>query len=155
MSKTIQEMVKEFHSTYGMPIQIDVPIYSGGGVIPLNVERRKMRLALVVEEFDELLEASGLTVDDENNIIKHWTLDEKNPNIVEMADALGDIVYVCYGMAIEMGFDLDEVISEIHRSNMSKLGVDGKPIYRDDGKVLKGPNYHKPEILNVIGYIKQ
>lgn len=72
-------------------------------------------------------------------------------NGVETADASGDIVYVLIGMMLEKGYDLRKVITEIHASNLTKLGADGKPIYREDGKVLKGPNYVKPNIRAALG----
>jgi predicted HAD superfamily Cof-like phosphohydrolase len=67
-----------------------------------------------------------------------------------LADALGDIVYVAYGAAVTYGLDLDAVLAEIHRSNMSKLGLDRRPIMRADGKVLKGPAYRPPDIGTVL-----
>lgn len=69
---------------------------------------------------------------------------------VEVADALADIVYVAYGTALTYGIDLDAVLQEVHRSNMSKLGPDGRPILREDGKVLKGPGYFPPAIGEVL-----
>jgi len=74
----------------------------------------------------------------------------KTPDPVEIADALGDGIYVKYGHAIERGIPLDDVLREIHRSNMSKLGDDGKPVLRNDGKILKGPRYSPPDIAKVI-----
>jgi predicted HAD superfamily Cof-like phosphohydrolase len=72
-------------------------------------------------------------------------------NVVAAADALGDLEYVVNGMALGMGIPLPEVVAEIHRSNMTKLGEDGKPIYREDGKILKGPGYEEPQLLKVLG----
>lgn len=72
-------------------------------------------------------------------------------NITGIADGLADMVYVLYGTALVYGIDLDAVLAEVHRSNMSKLGADGQPIYRQDGKVLKGPNYVKPNLAKVLG----
>lgn len=121
---TPAEMVREFHETYGAYIQ-DSP--DAG-----NFALRRLRWNLIEEEVGELNEALGLG------------------DIVEIADALGDIAYVVYGAAISFGIDLDAVLTEIHRSNMSKLGEDGKPIYREDGKVLKGPNFFKPDLKKVL-----
>ena len=70
---------------------------------------------------------------------------------METADALAELIYVIYGMALEMGIDLAKVLAEVQRSNMSKLGEDGKPIYREDGKVLKGPGYFRPDVAGVLG----
>jgi predicted HAD superfamily Cof-like phosphohydrolase len=75
-----------------------------------------------------------------------------NNDLVEVADALGDMLYILCGTIIEHGMQdkIEEVFNEIQRSNMSKLGEDGKPIYREDGKVLKGPNYFKPNIKDIL-----
>lgn len=70
----------------------------------------------------------------------------------QVADALTDLVYFIYGFAIELGYDLRATMQEVHGSNMTKLGEDGKPIYREDGKVLKGPNYMKPNIRAALGW---
>lgn len=72
--------------------------------------------------------------------------------LVEVADALGDMLYILCGTILEHGmqYKIEEVFEEIQRSNMSKLGADGKPIYREDGKVLKGPNYFKPDIQSIM-----
>jgi predicted HAD superfamily Cof-like phosphohydrolase len=69
-----------------------------------------------------------------------------NHDIIGIADAYADLLYVVYGGAVTNGIDIDEVFKEVHRSNMSKLGADGTPIFRDDGKVLKGPNFSPPDI---------
>ena len=71
-------------------------------------------------------------------------------NIVQIADALTDILYVVYGAGHAFGIDLDDCFREVHESNMSKLGEDGKPVYRDDGKVLKGPNFFEPKLGELI-----
>lgn len=120
---TTNEMVKEFHRTYGVPIA-DKP-----GM--LDPERSRMRKEILREEFEEYRSAH-------------------NRDLVETADALADMVYVIYGTALEYGIPLDDVLAEVHRSNMSKLGADGKPVYREDGKVLKGPSYFPPDIEGVM-----
>ncbi|MGB2339177.1 MAG: hypothetical protein ACPH7I_04760, partial [Flavobacteriaceae bacterium] len=76
----------------------------------------------------------------------------KNKDLIEVADALGDMLYILCGTIITHGMQdvIDEVFEEVQRSNMSKLGSDGKPIYREDGKVLKGPNYFKPNIAKIL-----
>jgi len=71
-------------------------------------------------------------------------------DLVEVADAIADLLYVVYGAALTFGVPADEVFWEVHRSNMTKLGEDGLPIYRDDGKVLKGPNYSPPDLLPIL-----
>ena len=92
----------------------------------------KLRYDLIEEELLELKEAI------------------KQKNITETADALTDILYVTYGAGHAFGIDLDRCFAEVQRSNMSKLGEDGKPIYREDGKVLKGPNYSEPDLKNTL-----
>ena len=93
----------------------------------------KLRVALLQEEVGEFITAS-----------------EKG-DLVAIADALADITYVVYGTALTYGIDLDSVLREVHRSNMSKLGNDGKPLIRDDGKVLKSERYFPPDIASVLG----
>ena len=92
----------------------------------------ELRYELIREELEELRE--GL---------------DKNDTI-EVADALTDLLYVVYGAGHAFGIDLDKCFEEVHNSNMSKLGEDGKPIYREDGKILKGPNYWKPNLKEVL-----
>lgn len=123
----IAQQVREFHEVFGCDI--------APHPTPGTWELRDLRAGLIEEEFDELLDAMGAQ------------------DIVEMADALGDLLYVTYGAALAFGIDLDAVVDEIHRSNMSKLDADGKPIHREDGKVLKGPRYSRPDIESVLyGY---
>jgi len=88
-------------------------------------------------------------MDEEN---KEYFEAANNNDLVEVADALGDMLYILCGTILEHGMQhkIEEVFEEIQRSNMSKLGVDGKPIYREDGKVLKGPNYSKPNIESIL-----
>ena len=93
---------------------------------------QQLRIELIEEELDELKEA----------------IEAKN--IVAVADALTDILYVTYGAGHAFGLDLDRCFAEVQRSNMSKLGADGKPIYREDGKVLKGPNYSEPNLYEIL-----
>lgn len=129
----IAEQVREFHEVYGCDIS-ETPNPGTG-------ELRRLRFDLIEEELGEFEDAAISYVE---------------PNLVEMADALGDIAYVVYGAALAFGIDLDAVVDEIHRSNMSKLGADGKPIYSDGtdgkpvGKVLKGPDYFRPDIAAVL-----
>ena len=93
---------------------------------------------LVIEEFKEFLEA-----DDQ--------LYRDNPTVIaEALKELADLVYVCYQYAENMNWFLDEALHRVHESNMSKLGEDGKPKYREDGKVLKGPNYKPPNLTDLI-----
>ena len=92
----------------------------------------KLRVSLIEEELDELKQAI------------------KNNDIKEVADALTDILYVTYGAGHAFGIDLDKCFDEVQNSNMSKLSEDGKPIYNEDGKVMKGPNYFKPNLMKFL-----
>ena len=93
---------------------------------------------LIVEEFKEFLDA-------ENQLLKEFTI-----NKAECLKELADLVYVCFQYAANMGWDLDEALDRVHESNMTKLGEDGKPIRREDGKVLKGPNYKAPDLTDLV-----
>ena len=92
----------------------------------------KLRVSLINEELEEFKEAI------------------KNNDLKELADALTDILYVTYGAGHAFGIDLDKCFDEVQNSNMSKLGQDGKPIYNNDGKVMKGPNYFKPDLSKFL-----
>ena len=100
-------------------------------------DKRSYQKNLIVEEFKEFLEAEGLLFR-QNNTIHSEALKE-----------LADLVYVCYQYAENMGWFLDEALDRVHASNMSKLGEDGQPVYREDGKVLKGPNYKPPDLTDL------
>ncbi|WP_396162005.1 hypothetical protein [Flavobacterium sp.] len=119
--------VKLFHETYGLGISTEMKA-------DLGKLKNELRFNLMKEENEEYLEAV------ENN------------DIVEIADALGDMLYILCGTILEHGLQhkIEEVFDEIQRSNMSKLGSDGKPIYREDGKVMKGPNYFKPNFEAIL-----
>lgn len=119
--------VHAFHTAFKLNIQ-DKP------TVDIAEDRKQLRFELMKEENEEYLEAA------------------KNNDLVEVADALGDMLYILCGTIIEHGMQdkIEEVFAEIQRSNMSKLGKDGKPIYREDGKVLKGPNYFKPNISEIL-----
>ena len=99
---------------------------------------RTLQRRLIVEEFKEFLDA-------ENQLIMGLTV-----NSAECLKELADLVYVCYQYAANLGWDLDETLDRVHKSNLSKLGEDGKPIYREDGKVLKGPNYQPPNLNDLV-----
>ena len=92
----------------------------------------KLRIDLIKEELEELKEAM------------------KNNDLLEVADALTDILYVTYGAGHAFGIDLDKCFEEVQNSNMSKLGENGEPIYNDSGKVMKGPNYFKPDLSKFV-----
>jgi predicted HAD superfamily Cof-like phosphohydrolase len=123
MSK-VADQVREFHEMFGCDISETPDIGTK--------ELRKLREDLLREEFSEYLFASF------------------DQDLVEIADALGDMVYVIYGTALAHGIDLDAVLDEIHASNMSKADADGKPIYRHDGKILKGPDFFRPDIERIL-----
>ena len=119
--------VKLFHETYGLGVSEEMKA-------DLGTLKNELRYNLMKEENEEYLEAV------------------QNNDIVEVADALGDMLYILCGTILEHGLQhkIEEVFDEIQRSNMSKLGEDGKPIYREDGKVMKGPNYFKPNFENIL-----
>ena|SRR5690606_18331035 len=119
--------VELFHRTFGVGVSTEIRA-------DLGAAKNRLRFDLMDEENREYLEAVN-----------------KN-DMVEVADALGDMLYILCGTILEHGMQhkIEEVFQEIQRSNMSKLGQDGKPIYREDGKVLKGPNYFKPDIGRIL-----
>ena len=141
-----EALVRRFHHVYGLPVRTDGP--------GLERESLTMRMSLIAEEFAELVGAvygEAARGEVEAAYERAAATDDGRRDTVEAADALADLVYVVYGMALETGIDLAAVLAEVQRSNMSKLGADGKPIYREDGKVLKGPGYFPPDIVGVLG----
>lgn len=125
MIKHIKQ-VAQFHRAFGHPVNDTLKF--------LPIERIVLRHSLIQEEVNELLSA-GATGD-----------------IVGVADAIADCLYILYGTALEWGLGdkLPAIFDEVHRSNMSKLGADGKPVYREDGKILKGENYTPPQIKDMV-----
>ena len=126
MKKTfLSSQAKEFRSRYNL---------QNGATL----KQRTYQKNLIVEEFKEFIEAEGM-------------LFRNNPQFPsEALKELADLVYVCYQYAENMGWFLDEALDRVHKSNMSKLGEDGRPLYREDGKVLKGPNYKPPTLTDLI-----
>ena len=118
------EKVKLFMNTYGQEVK-DKAEFS-------DAKTNKLRIDLIKEELEELTQAMN------------------DKNLLEVADALTDILYVTYGAGHAFGIDLDKCFDEVQNSNMSKLSEDGKPIYNEFGKVMKGPNYFKPDLLKFI-----
>ena len=118
------EKVKLFMNTYGQEVK-DKAEFS-------DEKTNKLRIDLIKEELEELTQAMN------------------DKNLLEVADALTDILYVTYGAGHAFGIDLDKCFDEVQKSNMSKLGEDGKPIYNESGKVMKCPNYFKPDLLKFI-----
>ena len=140
-----EALVRRFHHVYGLPVQTD-----GAS---LERESLDMRMSLIAEEFSELVGAvygQAARAEIESSYRRAVAADDGTRDTVETADALADLIYVIYGMALETGIDLAAVLAEVQRSNMSKLGADGKPVYREDGKVLKGPGYFPPNVEAVL-----
>lgn len=121
------DAVQQFHESFKLGVKHEP-------TANLGESKNKLRYDLMAEENDEYFEAA------------------QNNDLVEVADALGDMLYILCGTILEHGmqYKIEEVFNEIQRSNMSKLGADGKPIYREDGKVLKGPSYFKPNIKEIL-----
>lgn len=146
-----QMLVKQFHDVYKLPVLL-------GETPSADRERIHMRMGLVSEEYQELTaalygERAGEII--EQAQIEAKEADDHTRDTIEVADALADLAYVIYGMALETGIDLDAVLEEVQASNLSKLGEDGKPIYREDGKVLKGPGFFDPNIARALGLDKE
>ena len=118
------EKVKQFMQTFGQEVKTK-PSFS-------DEKTNQLRLDLITEELEELKNAM------------------RTKDLLEVADALTDILYVTYGAGHAFGIDLDKCFDEVQNSNMSKLGKDGKPIYNDSGKVMKGPSYFKPDLSKFI-----
>ena len=116
--------VGTFMKTFGQEVK-DKPAFSTDKI-------NKLRIDLIKEELEELTEAM------------------KNNDLLEVADALTDILYVTYGAGHAFGIDLDRCFEEVQNSNMSKLDENGKPIYNESGKVMKGPNYFKPNLSKFL-----
>lgn len=119
------ELVGDFMEGFGQDVHCE-PIWP-------DFSTRELRLELIREEYEELEEAI------------------ENKDMHEVADALTDLLYVVYGAGHAFGIDLDECFLEVHQSNMSKLGPDGKAIYREDGKVMKSKNFFAPDFSHILG----
>lgn len=148
MTTTIDK-VKEFHLAFGQPVR-DVP------TLP-SYEKRLLRIKLAAEELAELAEALGVPVKLMVwNTARKWdvydseTCPGMDADLIAAADALADIAYVNAGTALVCGIPLNACVAEVHRSNMSKLGTDGKPVLREDGKVMKGPFYTPPDLGPIL-----
>ena len=142
------ELVLQFHHTYSVPIR---PFSDP----TLDYERMNMRMSLIAEEFAELMGAvygPRARAIIEAATAEAVAADEGERDVIEAADALADLVYVVYGMAIESGMNLDSVLAEVQASNLSKLMPDGSVKLREDGKVLKGPNFFQPNIARGLGF---
>ena len=124
--KTNFQRVKEFMESFGQEVK-SKPEWP-------DSETMELRIDLIEEELGEFKDA----------------IIDGDGTLVDVADALSDLLYVVYGAGHSFGIDLDNCFAEVHRSNMSKLGEDGKPIYREDGKVLKGPNFSEPDLTSIL-----
>jgi predicted HAD superfamily Cof-like phosphohydrolase len=122
--KRLLEQVLEFHEAFGVPV-LPAPQFP-------DEDRRKLRYRILKEEFEEYVAA------------------ENEDNFEEVADALGDMAYIIAGTALEYGIPLDRVLDAIHKANMAKLGPDGKPIKRADGKVIKPEGWQPPDIASAL-----
>ena len=127
MIKKPIEAVTKFHESYGLGIE-----HTPKANLPKNIS--ELRFNLMKEENEEYLQAA------------------QDQDLIEIGDALGDMLYILCGTIIAHGFQdkIESIFDEIQRSNMSKLGADGKPIFRKDGKVMKGPNYFKPNLKKIL-----
>ena len=123
------ELVKDFHKANGLPVGTVAISDDFSNISDKDAKRIQLRSDLVAEEFQELIGAESCE---------------------EIMKEACDLVYVILGTFVEFGWDFDEAFKRVHESNMSKLDAEGKPIYREDGKVLKGPNYHKPDLSDLI-----
>lgn len=146
--------VREFHEIFEHPVSYDPK------QIP-DIKVRVLRVQMLASELVELARAMGvrLKIDteqagDEDSCVLCADNRTGHYDPVEAADALGDLRYIVDGGNLVCGFPGELVLAEIHRSNMSKLGPDGLPVKREDGKILKGPTYTKPDIARVIGLRK-
>ena len=119
------ELVGDFMEAFGQKVELE-PTWP-------DFNTRELRLELIQEELDELSEAVA------------------DRDMIEIADALTDLLYVVYGAGHAFGIELDECFHEVHRSNMSKLGENGRPIHREDGKVMKGPGFFEPDLEGILG----
>lgn len=137
--------VVEFHEVFGLPV-------AWSPTIPAE-DRRKLRCKLLLEEVLEFCAASGFVVREQERDgqlkLELFALGGP-PDLVEAADGLADIRYIVDGSALEWGIPLEKCLREVHRSNMSKAGEDGKPIIREDGKLLKGPNFTPPQLDMIL-----
>lgn len=124
MQKSNFEKVKDFMDVFGQEVKTKAEFP--------DINTSALRLKLIKEEYKELVESM------------------EQQDLIGVADALTDLLYVVYGAGLAFGINLDECFDEVHRSNMSKLDSNGNPIYREDGKVMKGPNFFEPNLEKII-----
>lgn len=159
INRSLSEQVADFHTAFGHPVR----------TVPQMLEPKEaeLRVKLIAEELIEYAMALGVQLDlrtmpthnqadikercnDQYLYVEAWPRSIYATDTVLAADALGDIAYVVAGANHCHGFAADIITNEIHHSNMSKLGLDGKPLKREDGKVLKGPGYFEPDIESIL-----
>ena len=128
-----EEKVQNFHQVMNLPVNVS-----------FNIALLELRKRLIKEETEELF----AEIDDAIFQIQDNQLIER-PTFENMCKEMADVQYALSGMAVSFGLPLEQAFDATHDSNMSKLGPDGKPIYRDDGKITKGPNYHKPDLSHL------
>ena len=145
----VSEAVKDFHTKFSIR-----------KAHPTDSQAMRFRMKLIAEEFLEVIQAAGFGFN--GTEVSEWRfipgpcfppgLEEASRGAVNanLLKELADLAYVIYGTAEALGWDLDEAIKRVHASNMSKIGADGKPIYRSDGKVLKGPTYKEPDLTDLV-----
>lgn len=119
-------LLREFHTAMGLPVS-EAPAV-------LDIKQRALRMSLLSEEWREYLDEDCCG----------------EPDLAKVAKELGDVLYIAFGTAVAYGLPMDQIFEEIHRSNMSKLGPDGKPQFREDGKVMKGPNYSPADVEAIV-----
>lgn len=129
---TCEHMVAEFNKSFGHPVDTE-----------MTVDELNLRAKLLDEEFDELMSEIILA----KNMVMHG---KKPDNLPELLKELADLQYVLSGFAVVFGLPLRVAFNRVHKSNMSKLGLDGKPIKREDGKILKGPNYKTADLKDLV-----
>ena len=134
-----EEKVQNFHEVMNLPINTS-----------FNIELLKLRKRLIKEETEELfaeIDATIAQIQEKGQI--------QRPTFENMCKEMADVQYALSGMAVSFGLPLETAFDATHDSNMSKLGPDGKPIYREDGKITKGPNYHKPDLSELTQKIEK
>lgn len=132
------EAVRDFHTKFGIP-----------KAHPSDVQSAEFRMRLIHEEFNEVIDAAGFfIVQADTRTLFRTKLKGCDPE--HLLKELADLAYVIYGTAEAFGWDLDEAVKRVHESNMTKLGADGKPVYREDGKVMKGPGYKEPYLGDLV-----
>jgi predicted HAD superfamily Cof-like phosphohydrolase len=129
-------LVREFHEAFGLPAPDTTPLYPDPALL-------RLRIRLIREEVEEAVdELEALVYEKDANSVQR--------RLLALLKELADLRYVTDGCAVALGLNIDAAFKEVHRSNMSKLGADGRPIYREDGKVLKGPNYSEADLTRIV-----